>query len=437
MSDPKYSLLELLPSLRSQAQGISDPEIKSRFKFLKVVAESPKSVRKKCREEGRSHQTFYKWAEILIKTQDVMCLKSRSRKPTKSPNQTPKRITKRVRKLRLLEPFSGPERISQDLKEHYNIKCPPSTVYAVLKREKLITAEHAKRLNKKHLKRYRRPLPGWLQMDFKYVPYLIENRQYYQLSCVDHHSSWRFIRCYPHKSEEFVVQFLRELEMFCPFPIMQLQTDNDAAFTDKFSSQKNRPTGLHPVDLWCASKGIEHRLIPVGEKELNGKVENTHRFDDREFFSQIRCLNFRALDDHSRFYNQRWNERRKTKTLGWKTPLQVIDESYVRAVAFLLHISLRSPGEQSLVKMTESGDMMLPIFPDEKPIKKIKRPGLVDRYLQYMDWEERQRLKALVPLVAMSQIFSVWVFLLFVGVWVTRNLPRLIRRSSGIHQRLS
>lgn len=260
-------------------------------------------------------------------------------------------------------------------------------------------------LNKRHLKRYRRPLPGWLQMDFKYVPYSIENRQYYQLSCVDHHSSWRFIRCYPHKSEEFVVEFLRELEIVCPFPIMQLQTDNDAAFTDKFSSQQNRPTGLHPVDIWCSSKGIEHRLIPVGEKELNGKVENTHRFDDREFFSQIRCMNFKALNDHSRFYNQRWNERRKTKTLGWKTPEQVIEESYVRAIAYLLHISERSPGEQTFVIMTESGDTMLPI-PKPTKIKKAKKLNAVDRYLQYMDWEDRQRLKSLGPLVAMSQIFS-------------------------------
>ena len=153
MSALKYRLRELLPSLSSQAKSNSDVEIKTRFKLLKTVAESPKSVQRKCREEGKSQQLFYKWAKLLLKTKNILSLKSRSRRPKRSPNLTPKRIVKRVRKLRELEPFSGPERISQDLKEHFNIECPPSTVYHILKRERLITTEGAKKLTKRHLKR--------------------------------------------------------------------------------------------------------------------------------------------------------------------------------------------------------------------------------------------------------------------------------------------
>ncbi len=160
----KYQLRELLPSLSPQAKAISDPDCKSKFKILKMIAESRKSVEMMCAEMGKSHQWFFKWSNILIKHKDILSLKNRSRKPKKSPNQTPKRVAKRIRKLRELEPFSGPERISRDLKLHYNIVCSPSTVYANLKREKLISQEYSKKLSKKHLKRYRRPLPGWLQM---------------------------------------------------------------------------------------------------------------------------------------------------------------------------------------------------------------------------------------------------------------------------------
>jgi hypothetical protein len=257
------------------------------------------------------------------------------------------------------------------------------------------------------MKRYRRAMPGYLQMDFKYVPYRVQGRQFYQLSCVDHHSSWRLIRIYPEKSEWFTMQFLRELEIVCPFAIIQLQTDNDAAFTDKFTSQTGSPTGRHEVDKWCTKHGIEHRLIPIGQKEINGKVENTHKFDDREFFSQIHCLTFRALDLHSRFYHERWNERRKTKALGWKTPNEVVWDAYVRMFTWLTIVTQRyAPDQPSLVQFTENGTLMLPVFPEEKQVKKIKRPGLVDRYLQYLDWEDRQRLKSLIPLVAMSRIFS-------------------------------
>jgi len=69
----------------------------------------------------------------------------------------------------------------------------------------LISWKHSKRLTKKHLKRYRRPELGYLQMDFKYVPNRINGEQYYQLSCLDHHSSWRLVRVYPSKETGCVI----------------------------------------------------------------------------------------------------------------------------------------------------------------------------------------------------------------------------------------
>lgn len=408
MSQTKYRLQELLPSLSAQAKSISEIEVKKRFKFLKVVAESPKSVEHKCRDEGQSPQAFYKWAKLLLKTKDIWSLKSRSRRPKRSPTQTAKRVTKRVRKLRALEPFAGPERISQDLKSLFNIDCPPSTVYNVLKREGLISVDRAKKLSKKHLKRYRRPMPGWLQMDFKYVPYRIGSTQYYQLSVIDHHSSWRFMRIYPEKSTAFVIKFLDELIEHCPFPILQIQTDNDPAFTDKFTSQIFLSTGHHQMAAWCDAHGIDHKLIPVGEKELNGKVENSHKFDDREFFSQVRCVTYEALKVHSAAYNERWNNRRATKALGWKTPVEVVDDAYVRVIALLKVMKDRfAPNAPTLTRLTATGDLVIDIKPAPSPTQKQpKKPTAVDRYLQYVDWETQRRLKSLIPLFAMSQSFT-------------------------------
>lgn len=410
MSAVKYQLRELLPSLSAQARAISDSEVKSRFLVLKRIAESEKSVEAKCALEGKSTQWFYKWAEVLLKAKDLVSLKSKSRAPKRSPNKTPKRVVKKIRAIRKLEPFQGPERISRDLEEHYNTSCPPSTVYAVLKREGLITEEHKKKLTKRHLKRYRRPLPGYLQMDFKYVPYKIQGRQYYQLSAIDHHSSWRLIRAYEHKDEAAVMQFLAELKALCPFPIVQIQTDNDSAFTDKFTSQLNRSTGEHPMDLWCSQNSIEHKLIPVGEKELNGKVENSHKFDDREHFSQIRPMNFFALVAQTKHYNERWNERRKTKTLRWKTPNEVIFDAYALALAYFMILNQKYPSTQKpMLELLASGDMIINVnesISNPPPQKKPQRQSVVDRYLQYLDWEDKQRLKSLAPLLAMSQISS-------------------------------
>jgi transposase InsO family protein len=408
MSAPKYKLKELLPSLVLQARTNSDAEVKSRFKFLKAVAESPKSVRNKCREEGKSHQLFYKWAKVLLRTKDLLSLKGKSRKPKRSPNKTSKRVARKIRVLRKLEPFSGPERISQDLDEYHSMKCPPSTVYRVLKREGLISKAGSKSLTKRHLKRYRRPLPGYLQMDFKYVPYKIEGKQFYQLSAVDHHSSWRFIRIFSEKSEASVIDFLEELRVACPFLIMQIQTDNDTAFTDKFSSKLNCPTGRHAMDIWCEINDIEHRLIPVGQKELNGKVENTHKQDDREFFSQIRPLTLQALRMQSLRYNDHWNARRKTRALSWQTPNEVVLAAPARAYVYLrLFVERFAPKDSSIVQLNADGNMILQT--NEKPLKPPKKPkriSVVSRYLQYLDWDDKRRLKAFAPLVAMSQNFS-------------------------------
>lgn len=398
MSDVKYQLRALLPSLSAEARKITDPEIKHRFYLLKRVAESARSVAQACRHEGKAESWFYKWAELLLKRRSLETLKPRSRRPKRSPNQTPKRISKRICKLREAEPFQGPERISQDLKDLYNIECAPSTVANVLRREGLVSQQKAKRLTKKHLKRYRRPVLGYLQMDFKYVPYLISGEQYYQLSCIDHHSSWRMIRAYPCKDTGFVLKFLNELKAECPFAIIEIQTDNDAAFTDKYTSQRGKnPSGVHAVDEWCKRNGIHHRLIPVGEKELNGKVENTHKQDDREHFSQIHPRTIKALALLTCLYNERWNERRKTKTLGWRTPLEVVIEAQVRMLAWLMALKERyQKDREPLVKLSDSGLVYLPVPKGKKPKSQTRTPrkSAVRRYLQWADWDEKNPKKA-------------------------------------------
>jgi hypothetical protein len=58
-----------------------------------------------------------------------------------------------------------------------------------------------------------------MQLDIKYVPYPILGKQLYQVSAIDHHSSWRFIRSFEDRTEQTIVGFLTELEAACPFAI--------------------------------------------------------------------------------------------------------------------------------------------------------------------------------------------------------------------------
>ncbi len=405
MSPLKKQLRLLLPKLAKEANQLRDPEARSRWMRIKLIANSPKSVRKACGFYGMSEDSFSKWGRRLWKFKSLKGLSSKSRKPWRSPNQTKKRIEKKILKLRRVDASQGPERIANDLKLMFDLVVSPSAVYAVLKRAKMVSFEIAKKLTKQHLRRYRRPLPGYLQMDFKYVPYPVDGRQYYQLSCVDHHSSWRLIRSYRHKSMVSVVSFLNELEDFCPFPIMEIQTDNDAAFTDKFTSGVG-VTGNHPMDRWCAKREIIHKLIPVGQKELNGKVENTHKQDDREFYSKGPYKNFENLKLNTLGYNDRWNARRRTKTLGFKSPDEVIADAYVLAAGYLLYLTKGKV--KGLHQLDSQGNAHLP-FEEIKPEKKIRTRKLtaVERYLQFMDWEEKKKkLPAIFLDPMMCQNFS-------------------------------
>jgi hypothetical protein len=395
MSSLKYQLRLVLASISFEAQKVSNKEVKERYYILKMICDSPKPLAKVCRSEGVSRVWFYKWARRLKKQKRFEALVNHSRKPIRSPRKTRQRIEKKVIKIRRVQPYLGAERIQDDLKRIYKEECAVSTINNILRRNKLIGKERAKKLTKKHVGKIKRPLPGYLQMDFKYVPYQVGSKQYYQLSCVDHLTSWRHIRIYPEKSTDYVMIFLKELKEKTPFPIIEIQTDNDAAFTDKYTSKTGKPTGEHRLDSWCAKNEIYHRLIPLGEKELNGKVENTHKQDDREFFSQVKCLNERSLILNSAGYNQRWNESRRTRRLGFKTPEEAIIEAYTVIIAwFALLKEKYQPNTEPLVKLSPEGDAYVEVM--VKKVKKTKnktlRKSKSSRIMDYLIWGDEKKV---------------------------------------------
>ena len=178
------------------------------------------------------------------------------------------------------------------------------------------------------------------------------------------------IRIYPNKDLVAVEDFLNDLKVKCPFSILELQTDNDTSFTDKFwTDRPGTISGLHLVDEWCSSNNVRHKLIPVGEKELNGKVENTHKQDDREFYSQINPSSLGELQGFSQRYEWEWNKERRTSALGWKTPMQVIEDAEVRVLAAALFLKAKREREKR---------------------RKLKKLNMVDRYL---NWQEEDAKK--------------------------------------------
>jgi hypothetical protein len=407
----KLQLRNILPGLSKQANTISDPGIKKKLYLIRAVVNSPKAISRVCEQRGVSSDFFYKWGKRLVKAKDLLALKSISTKPKYCPHQTPRRIEKRIKSLRLAEPSEGADRISHHLKKIYNMVCSPSAVYAVLLRLELITEEYKKKLTKTHLKRYRRPLPGWMQMDVKYVPYLVEGDQYYEFNIVDHCSTWRCMRVYETKGFESLKVFLSEVELNCPFPLVEIQTDNGTEFTDKYRvNSDGKPSGEHLLDLWCSKREIKHKLIPIGEKELQGKVENTHKQDDRSFYAKYEFNDFWRLENAMRSWNERWNQQRATKALGWRTPNEMLITSCVTWVACLLSLKQKlNPTQPETIKIDQQGNIVMqiqtPKYENPRKLKKPKKKTIVDRYITWADGEAK-KLKSFLVLPTIYQIFS-------------------------------
>jgi transposase InsO family protein len=394
MSALRKQLVKIIRELSEEANKNHDREVKERYYFLCSVVRSKQSVTRACAKAGKSTDSFNLWGERLRKQKKLSALKGKSRAPKRSPTRVTKRVERKIIALRKAEPSNGAERISFDLKKLFGLDVRADRVYRVLKRNNLISKARSKRLTKRHIKRYRQPLPGYLQMDVKYVTYKIHGQQFYQFNVVDHCTTWRLTRVYRQLNHYNLMTFLKLLEARCPFPIIQIQTDNGMEFTDKYRGNVE-PTGEHPLDQWCKARGIEHRLIPVGQKELNGKVENTHKQDDREFYAGSNYQTFEKLEKAMRGYNGRWNEVRATKALGWKTPDQAVEQAYVRALVCFLNLKKAA---------TPVVEPPKPAAPQRKP----KPLSSVDRYLQWLEWDDQSKkpLKAAILLPQMSRSYS-------------------------------
>ena len=124
---------------------------------------------------------------------------------------------------------------------------------------------------------------------------------------------------------------MERLLKIVPFLILRLQTDNGIEFTFKWASKHPDDPKEHPLFKICHRESIRHRLIPPGEKELQGLVERSHRQDDQELFSRIFPKDLDEFNlDLENYYRWR-NQKRRFKKLGWLTPNQWLQRYFNNA----------------------------------------------------------------------------------------------------------
>ena len=163
-----------------------------------------------------------------------------------------------------------------------------------------------------------------IQIDVKVVPRKCiadPELRLYQYTAIDEYSRYRVLGAYPEQStysstdflKKVILEFTRKgIEVKC------VQTDNGIEFTNRFSTAKNKPT-LFEATL--QQLGIRHKLIRPYTPRHNGKVERSHREDQKRFYS---CHSFFSLEDFDKqlqIHNRRSNNI-PMRPLRWLSPFE-------------------------------------------------------------------------------------------------------------------
>jgi transposase len=166
-------------------------------------------------------------------------------------------------------------------------------------------------------------IPGEkVQVDVKEVPYhclkgkiKADGKHLYQWTAIDECTRIRFIYAFEEHTPENSVKFLNMVKQVFSFKITTVQTDNGTEFTYKFISE----TKVCPFDKALEQAGIKHKLIPPRTPWHNGKVERSHRNDQRYFYNHEK---FESLEELNQKLSQhlKWSNSRPMRILGGISP---------------------------------------------------------------------------------------------------------------------
>lgn len=284
------------------------------------------NVNEACKRSGFGRSFYYKWwGRFLASNLDPRSLVEQSRRPKYSPNKMSKSLEAKIKRLNKIGHGS---RMIQGVLSRENIKLSTSTINHVLNNRKgPLKTKRVK--SRKHRKRYELPIPGQrLQMDVKYVPKFVNDKRIFNYVIVDECTRIRFIRAYPEINSVWTVDFIEQARDFFPFPLQCIQTDNGQEFTWHLNREKLK-SKVHLLDEWCEEQNIKHKLIPVGVKEHNGKVERSHRIDEQYFYWKAPTDSIDEFNKALEKWVYEYNHKRPHGGINYQTPMEKLKEREV------------------------------------------------------------------------------------------------------------
>ena len=281
-------------------------------------------VSRASRKYNKSRSYIYFWKARWDGS--VASLACHSRRPHSHPNQHTQEELKLIRDMRRRNPNLGMIELWHRLKKRGYTRRPES-LFRIMRKLNMFTPTKPK--STYHPKPYEQmTYPGQrVQVDVKVVPHKCiadTELRLFQYTAIDEFSRLRFLAAYPEQSTYSSADFLKRLVKWYArrgIRVECVQTDNGFEFTNRFShSKKNLPTLFENT---AAQLGICHKLIRPYTPRHNGKVERSHREDQKRFYSSH---SFLSLDDFAKqlaAHNRRSNNF-PMRPLNWLSPLEFL-----------------------------------------------------------------------------------------------------------------
>jgi len=202
----------------------------------------------------------------------------------------------------------------------------------VLVREGLLPARKPKNAKYRPQPYEQMAYPGQrIQIDVKHVPRSCQvssgDRKYYQYTAIDEYSRLRYLEAFEeantYSSQIFAQQVLnwfrqRGIQVEC------IQTDNGFEFTKRLGRSK-KETYLSLFEQYLQTQGVRHKTIRPYTPRHNGKVERSHREDQKRLYDQAKFYSFDDFKIQLRRHNQRTNHI-PMKPLNFLSPIQFLEQ---------------------------------------------------------------------------------------------------------------
>lgn len=281
-------------------------------------------VSRASRKYNKSRSYIYFWRARYDGTKESLA--DRSRRPHSHPNQHRPEELKLIRDMHRRNPKLGMIEFWWRLKQRGYTRRPES-LYRVMRKLDMFPAQKPRRSHKS--KPYEQMLyPGQrVQIDVKVVPRACiadPELRLFQYTAIDEYSRIRCLGAYPEQSTYSSADFLTHMvEWFKRRGVRVecVQTDNGFEFTNRFSCSKRESQTL--FETTAAALGIRHKLIRPYTPRHNGKVERSHREDQKRFYNSHHFYSLADFGEQLAAHQTRSNNL-PMRPLRWRSPKEVL-----------------------------------------------------------------------------------------------------------------